>query len=374
MKQGTAESKLVYLRSSDGGSTFEEPKVLYSVPQNMTELRVKGSGAYLTIASVHNCWYCAEVNIIHFFTSDDNGISFNDRKVQGNFNSYAFLTWDVATEGPHIYFLVLEPVSGNYDYNLHLFSSGDRGLNFEDHIISVPSQNGLHHPFNLMDYGWGYARKMATEGEKIWVIWSGLNAANQERIFVSGSQDGGHSFSIAQEISGNLEGFQRGQETIMINGNEIYATFLKADSRIFVAKSHNDGALFDPAYEFTLPNDPQLRSGWGPILIKDPANHNVFLVRNGPVFGLLTPGSDYPVQSFIGNANIKRQNFAVAMLDPDGMLHIAFVGGGVWLSTGVFTDDEIFYRRVDPDFKPILTEDYALQLKAKENPGDGTGF
>ncbi|HLF64780.1 MAG TPA: LamG-like jellyroll fold domain-containing protein [Saprospiraceae bacterium] len=373
VKNGLVPSDLFYLRSTDGGQNFETPKILYSVPQNMTELRMKGDGYRITVAAIHNCWYCADVNILHLFNSENNGDTFEDRVVPGNFNAYSFLTWDVAVEAGNIYLMMLESVSGSYDYNLHVFSSNNRGLTFKDNIVSVPAMSGLHHPLALMDYNWGYKQKIATAANKAWVIWSGWNAENKERIFVSGSQDGGNSFSEAKEISGTLEGFQSGQESIVINGNEIYTCFLKADGKIYVAKSHNSGATFDPAYEYTLQDDVQLRSGWGPSLLSDPGNDNAYLFRTGPGYGVLTPGSDYPVQSFLGNATIRDQRYVVAAFDEDGMLHIAFQGGRAWLTTGVFTDYEIFYRRVDPNFKATTTEDHSLVLKAKQNPGDGTG-
>ncbi|MGB4849400.1 MAG: LamG-like jellyroll fold domain-containing protein, partial [Saprospiraceae bacterium] len=375
VKIGTGPSELFYLRSTDGGQTFEAPKILYSIPQSMIELRVKGDGPRITVAAVHNCWYCTDVNILHLFNSENNGSVFTDRVVSGNFNAYTFTTWDMSVSSSNIYLMILETVGNVYDYNynLHVFSSNNRGLSFKDNIVSVPALSGLHHPFQLMDYNWGYTRKIATEGNNVWVIWCGWNAENLERIFVSGSQNGGNTFSIAKEISGTITGFQSGQESILINGNQIYTCFLMTDSRIFVAKSHNGGAAFDPAYEYTLKDDVHLRGAWSPMLLKDPFNENAYLIRNGPGYGVLSPDSDYPAQSFLGNAVIKDQRYVTAAFDEDGVLHIAYQGGRVWLSTGVFTDYEILYRRVDPDFSAITPEDSSLHFAAKENPGDGTG-
>ena len=375
VKVGVGPSELFYLRSTDGGQTFEAPKVLYSVPQNMTELKVKGDGSRITIAAIHYCHYCADINIIHLFNSENNGAAFTDKVVPGNYNAYDFLTWDLAVEDNNIYLMLRESVGywADYNYNLHIFSSNNRGQTFKDNIISVPAMSGVHHPFLLMDYNWGYTRKMATEGNTVWVIWSGWNAENITKIFVSGSQDGGNSFSAAKEISGTIGNFQTGHESIIFNGAEIYASFLITNGQIYVVKSHNSGATFEPAYELTLPNDSHLKSGWGPMLIKDPVNHNAHLIHSGPVHAVLSPTSDYPSQDNLACPTLKDQRYVTAAFDQDGILHIAFQGGRAWLSTGVFTDYEIFYRRVDPAFKSTELEDHALAFAAKENPGDGSG-
>jgi PKD repeat protein len=375
VKVGTGPSELFYLRSTDGGQHFEAPIKMYSIPQSMTDLKMKGDGSHITIMAIHNCWYCADVNLLHLFNSDDNGGSFTDHIVPGNFNAYTFATADIAVTGNNIYLMVLESVGNVYDYNynLHVFSSNNRGLTFKDNIVSVPALSGLHHPALLMDYAWGYTSKISTEGNNVWVIWGGWNAENKNRIFVSGSQNGGNTFSAAKEISGTLDGFQFGQESIVINGNEIYTCILMADSRIFVSKSHNGGTTFDPPYEFTLKDDVHLKGAWSPMLLKDPFNQNAYLIRNGSAYGVLSPGSDYPAQSFLGNAALKDQRYITAAFDDDGVLHIAYQGGRLWLSTGVFTDYEIFYRRVDPDFSAITPQDSSLHFAALQNQGDGTG-
>ena len=375
VKDGLGPSELFYLRSTNGGQSFEAPVKLYSVPQNIIELRVKGDGARLTIAAIHNCHYCGEQNIFHLFSSENNGASFEDRVVSGSFNAYTFTPWDLAVEGNNVYLLLMESVGywADYNYNLHLFSSNNRGLTFKDNIISVPAQSGAHHPFITMDYNWGYTKKIAAEGDKVWAIWSGWNAENEDRIFVAGSNDAGNTFLPTKEISGELAGFQAGLETITVNGSEIYAAFIKTDGRIFVAKSHNSGATFDPTYEFTLKDDPQLRSGWGPSLVNAPNNNQAYLLRTGPCFGLLDPDNDYTHEAFIGNLSIRDNRYLVAAFDDDGILHIAYQGGRAWLSTGVFTDYEIFYRSIDPNFRSSGNEDKVLKLAAKENVGDGTG-
>lgn len=330
VKVGLGPSELFYMRSTDGGQTFEAPKVLYSVPQSMTELKVKGDGSRITIAAIHYCHYCADINIIHLFNSENNGGVFTDKVVPGNYNAYEFLTWDLAVEDNNIYLMLRESVGywADYNYNLHIFSSNNRGQTFKDNIISVPAMSGVHHPFALMDYNWGYTRKMATAGNTVWVIWSGWNAENITKIFVSGSQDGGNSFSAAKEISGTIGNFQTGHESIIFNGAEIYASFLITNGQIYVVKSHNGGATFDPAYELTLPNDTHLRSGWGPMLVNDPVNHNAHLIHSGPVHAILSPNSDYPSQDNLACPTLKDQRYVTAAFDQDGILHIAFQGGG----------------------------------------------
>ncbi|MBK8700987.1 MAG: T9SS type A sorting domain-containing protein [Saprospiraceae bacterium] len=375
VKEGLGPSELFYLRSVNGGNTFEAPVKLYSVPQSMIELRVKGYGANVTIAAVHYCHYCSDVNIIHLFSSENNGASFEDRVLPGNFNAYTFTTWDIAVEVNSVYLLLMEGVGywADYNYNLHLMSSNNRGVTFRDQIISVPAMSGVHHPFNLMDYNWGYIQKLSTQGGKVWATWSGWDAENKERIFVAGSNDGGNTFLPTKSISGDVSSFQRGLETITVNIDEITVAFVMPDGRIFVNRSHNRGQTFGTPQEITLKDDNDFRSGWGPFLINEPSTHNAYLLMTGPVFGLLKADEDYVSLNQLGNDGIRDRRYVKAAFDPDGVMHVVFQGGRAWLSTGVFTDYDIFYRRVDPAPKLTASEDRVLKLAALQNEGNGTG-
>lgn len=376
VKDGLVPSDLYYVRSTDGGQTFEAPRLLYSVPQNMTFLRVKGDAGKLTIACVHSCHYCAETQILHLFNSDDNGATITDQVVPYNFNNYWMTDWDLAVKGDNIYFFAYENVGVwyNYDYNLHLFSSNDRGQNFRNRIISIPAQSGNHHPFIPMDGNWGYTPKIYAEDERVWMIWSGWNAENNERVFVRTSMDGGDTFGDVAEISGEIATIAKGHESLVANGRHVYASFLTTGSRIYVAESHDYGLTFDPPYEFTIPDDRTGRNSWGPKLVKNPYDEGAHLFSNGPTVSNLSPYDDVLHTNYYGNQAIRDPRYINAAFSSDGALHIIFQGGGVWRWTGWFTDYDIMYRRIDPNYRQTATTNKAFRYLAIDNPGDGSGY
>ena len=366
---------LVYYRSTNGGAAFEAPKDIYSVPNELKYLRASGDGSKVNLAVVWGCHYCGVTQAVHFFHSDDNGATFTDKVASGDYTPRTLSHWDVRTAGSRIYFYYLQAIGPwyNYDNELHFVSSQDDGNSFSDVLISTPAQSGQHHTFFNMDYNWGYTAKIANDGSRVAMIWAGWNEQNQSTIFVAVSNDSGQSFAEARALATDINVLQAGLETIAINGDEVYACYVKTDSRMFVAKSTDGGSTFSEAYEYTQPDNYHVRGMWQPVLLANPAGSGAILVAPGPVVGFLSPESDAFSPLYVGNWSLGAQ-YTAAAVGENGQLHITYSGGRAWLETGVFTDYDIFYRRLNPGYQPTATDNLALQLGVTPNPGNGSGY
>lgn len=365
---------LVYYRSTNGGASFEAPRTIHSVPNELRNLRISGDGSRVNLAVVWACHYCAVTQVVHFFHSGDNGATFADRVVPDDYTPRILSHWDVRTVGSRIYFYYLLPVGAwyNYDNELHFVSSQDDGNSFSEVLLSRPAQNGVHHTFFNMDSNWGYTAKIASDGNRVAIIWSGWNEMNQTTVFAAVSNNGGQSFGEPKALATGINALQHGLETIVINGDEIYACYVQTDSRVYVVKSADGGLSFSEAYEFTQPDNYHIRGMWQPVLLARPGS-GAILVAPGPAIGFLSPENDAFSPVYAGNWSLNAQ-YTAAAVGQDGQLHIAYSGGRAWLETGVFTDYDIFYRRLVPDYQPATTDNLGLQLGVTPNPGNGSGY
>lgn len=365
---------LAYYRSTNGGATFEAPREIYSVPNELKYLRVSGDGSKVNLAAVWACHYCGVTQVVHFFHSDDNGATFTDRVVPDDYTPRILSHWDVRTVDSRIYFYYLLPVGAwyNYDNELHFVSSQDDGNSFSEVLLSRPAQNGVPHTFFNMDSNWGYTAKIASDGNRVAVIWAGWNEMNQTTVFTAVSNNGGQSFGEPKALATGINALQPGLETIVINGDEIYACYVQTDSRLYVVKSTDGGLSFSEAYEFTQPDNYHIRGMWQPVLLARPGS-GAILVAPGPAVGFLSPENDAFSPAYVGNWSLNAQ-YTAAAVGQDGQLHLAYSGGRAWLETGVFTDYDIFYRRLVPDYQPTPTDNLALQLGVTPNPGNGSGY
>ena len=364
-----------YFRSTDGGATFEPVRELYTSASYyiIKNVMISGTGSNFQIAFMQSINYANEEKLI-VLRSTNNGAAFSQSVPLTDPNGNITNISDFQSTGNNCYILYNESTAPwqSYNYITHVLYSNDGGVTFQDAIISTPRADGInHHTYALQDYN--YAPKIAVDGNKVWVTWNGLNEADVQTVFVRTSLDGGNTFGDAMQISGTITSMQSGQETIAGKGNYVYVTFTTPQSATYLCKSSNGGQSFSEPKRITPAGAYDIDGSWWSQLVMDPDGERVHLIANGGVYGVFTSGNEDNGLLFTGNWGYKNSETPRLAFDGNGLVHIVYKGGGFWLSTGVFTDKDIMYRRINPDYFETGTSNNVLNLEVITNPGDGSG-
>lgn len=373
---GTAE-ELRYFRSTNGGASFEAPKVLYSTTFDLYNLHIAGDGSKVRISFTDDCWWCGTKKWFRLLKSDNNGSTFETTTVLEDFVGDLSNFASIAVEGNNVYMLYMQSIGywANYDFELHLLSSNDGGSTFANHVISSPASNGIHHVFQLLDGNNGYCPKIATDGNKVWVIWSGYDAANQATIFVNHSTDGGATVSAPVKVSGDVHYLHTGLETIAAKGDHAYIVFNTGDNRLYFNHSGDGGTTFGTPIEFTRPEGRYVNGGIEPQIVLDPLDNGAYVVGTGPLWGKISPqGQLVEGPTFLGNFSFTSSRRPRVAIAANGYAHLVVEGGGDWLLTGAFADSETWYRRLNLNPTEVGQTEQALRMDIIMNPGDGSGL
>lgn len=367
--------ELVYFRSTDGGATFETPKVLYTTTFSIYELQIDTEGTKVRIFMSEDCHFCTPRKWLYLIKSDDNGASFENKLVKEDvYGTYSNFT-GLKIAGQNVYLLYLESIGwwANYDYELHLLSSTDGGGNFTDNVISEPAMSGQHHAFWLLNSSNGYMPKIATDGNHVWAVWSGWDETNTPTVFVRHSPDAGTSFSPLKKVSGTVTNLHSGMETIAAKGDNVYVIFNTTNYKLFVSQSNDGGASFSDAMNFTPSTGAYLDGGIEPQLLIDPSDNSAFVLSTGPKVGKLMPDGNNRAASYYGLysfGNSRRPRMALS----GDYLHVVMEDGGEWTQTGVFTDINVWYRRISLAENNPGQDELALKMAIVPNPGNGSGI
>ena len=367
--------ELVYFRSSDGGASFETPEVLYSTSYSIYNLHIDAQGNKVRIFMTEDCHFCVPNKWLYLLKSDDNGANFETKLIKedanGTFSDFTGLT----IAGQNLYLLYLESIGywANYDFELHLLSSPDGGENFIDQVISEPAMSGQHHAFPLHDSNNGYNPKIAADGNRVWAVWSGWDETNTPTVFVRHSPDAGASFTPLQKVSGSITYLHSGLETIAAKGDLVYVIFNTGNNKLYVNQSADAGATFGEPLDFTPSSGYHLDSGIEPQLLFDPTDNGAFALSTGPKVGKLLPDGLHREANFYGLYSFTNSRRPRMALSGD-FLHVLMEGGGEWTQTGVFTDPNIWYRRISLAENTPGQDELALEMAVIPNPGDGSGI
>jgi len=382
--------KLVYFRSTDGGATFEPARnlVVAECAHHIYGLYATASGSEVSVAYQYKRnWETADS--INVLLSSDDGDNFSTSRAAYFWKEYEkpynLSPWilDMQRDGDKIY---IAYENGYYYYGLQwsylfLSASSDGGKTWANNILSVPSKNGEHKTVATHDYH--YSPKIATSGNNVYVVWTGYDRDDEFHLFLRKSTNRGKTFAGAVNLTKNKlpTGFelQPGHETVVARGQNLYVVHtLKGynQSQIRLIRSANSGKSFKPAKP--LSSDVTVSGGgWWPVVRLDPNS------ANGSRLHVLWACDTYTYSNaagltFTGHAwlSLDRCSFQGPQIaiDDDGAAHTIAAGSNTWYSTGVFGDDDIFYRKYHPVtavVNPIGNK--ALSLTQIANIADGTG-
>jgi uncharacterized protein (TIGR03437 family) len=381
---GTWYGILTYIRSGDGGASFEAPKALFSADEvyHVYDIRAVTDQGKTSIGFRVQCNYCVNNGYV-LMTTSDGGRSFKQQSVYSTTSGSGWNVYDLKRSGDNVYVLYTD----TYFYyglgyrNLYIAASSNDGASFKSQMISVPSKNNSHKTGNLSDYN--YSPKIAVNNRDVYVVWNSLDQDDKQQLFFRKSTDNGVTFSTPLNLTttAKLSGseFQQGQETIAAANGKVYIAFLRNDASIFLMRSLDAGASFQPPQELTS-SAYWSDGGWWPTLTidpNDPTGSRVYVFWKSPQYVLSTDsGATFSRPVLVSNHfswrgnDPSRPRFAIG---PDGVLHWAVEGTATWYSTGSFGDSDIFYRRVEPVAAPSPARS-SLRLSSFTNRGDGTGM
>ncbi len=366
--------RLYYLKSSDNGKTFSQPRELESAESGYnvtTRTFIRSRGNQVVIAYQVNWWN--DINKgIYIQTSSDGGQTFS-RKLVTEENTNLF---DFDFDGQTMALLL------NYTYyyyglnvgTVHVASSINSGNSFTINKVSVTydTESGTQERC-LVWYDNQYVPKIRIDGASIHTIFLGNNEKGVWTVLYARSMNNGQKFEKTIDLNnvaiGN-EAIQNGHESVeAINGN-VYLQLLTQSSKVWLAHSANNGSTLSELKSI-LPTDAHYgKTTWYPRLAIDRSDATGKTIYMGGA-GHLTYKSTNGGESFWGiyylspmmNYESQTSNLVI---DSQGSPH--------WLSKGRYGWNngwDIFYVRkqiqpspgnINQSYKIVTTADNRNEL------------
>jgi len=361
--EGAWFGRLTYIRSTDGGASFEEPVGLFDAPfaWNVSYIRIAAGNDKVVIGFLsHYGWKAGDSCLV--LVSEDKGATFTQHNVYTTTQNFSINLIDLKKDGDNIYALYAEYYNQYHGPNLYFAASSDLGKTFTHNLISVQAAGGTHETSQLL--GDHYIPKIAADGNNVYAAWAGLDGENVESVFFRTSHDNGKTFGAAANLSRSEapsgKSLVPSQVTIAAKGDNVYAVFMLGSSsscsKVYLKRSSDKGVSFFPLQEVTCGTD----CAWWTLVQADPwdaTGSKVHLAYNSPAYHYSSDaGANFsgtlllsPVFSFMG---VQRPQMAVGN---DGAVH--FVEESVCRGY----DYDIFYRRYEPAPEPSA-ENMALRL------------
>jgi len=388
---GDWSGTLTYIRSRNGGASFEAPRdIISGKHQHINGVYVDSGNGRVTVAYDVSDWTSAVP--VEGFASDDNGDTFRRLfsiypavDTQGNI-------WDMRAEGENIYvaFSVARGYAGGGTaFDMYMGVSNDRGrTDFDLKLLSVPSQkkdsngNGVHHTYSLQDEH--YVPKIALDGDNVYVAWSGLDENNVANVFFARSTNNGATFGNTATATRNLLPAGRtvrwGMETIVAKDGYVYLVFLtegQSNTLVRMRRSTDGGNSFYSIQDLSAPiGISYVTGGWWPVVQTGMTGDDVHVFWTGGGYVHSSDGganftNPVMLNKLLGTSKVYRPQIAVG---EDGAVHHVADCSLTWYSTGVGGDYDIFYRRYDPFAPEPSANNMALNLRYIRNKGDGSGI
>lgn len=352
----------MYIRSTNGGETFEEPRLLQE--GYVDNLYISADGENVTVL-LYLHWIDGTFVTMN---SSDNGETFMLGEIGATPGAADLWTpCDVVRDGNYIYALTYKAY---YYYGLqygeYYFSVSSDGIVFQTDKITFPSGNGNDKAYAPHDLN--YSPKIAVSGPHISVIWSGLDGDDEHNVFIRHSPDRGQTWDDVMHISKNKlapgDYPQSGQESIMAMGTQVYAMFLTTSGYVYVCSSGNSGTSFSEIRKITAPPEtPHISSGWWPnctIDPTDPTGNTAYFIWSYPTYVCTRDGGNTfskPVNigtQYSWKGGTRRPRIGIG---EDGAIH--YITEGQYYEE-YYRDSDIFYRRLDVAPEPV--GDAALRL------------
>jgi hypothetical protein len=362
-----ASAAMTYIRSTDGGATFEAPRQLRQFAEMYGQyISATGNHVTITYQEYHRPTSAAWYQDITVLLSEDNGENFVETNVFETDAHSDYRLFDMQRSGDHIAILY-----GHYEVGskrLFIATSNDGGATFD--IYEPPNANVHDHVQNI----WHYVPKIAISGQTISVLWTGYDVDGTQATLFTRSSDGGLTWMPVGNLATGLlpEGYRAlaGEETIAAAGDYVYAllpTERYDDRNLYLRVSTDGGAQFGPLQQLTNDTGSYTSAGW-PMLHLDPRDPTgaSFFAYWPAAYRYSNDGGRTLSMPVVLNPTFSTSDGgyrpAIAVGE-DGRLHstneVKFSSNEL---CGGYCDIDIFYRRVDLTAPPAGDQGQALHL------------
>jgi len=395
-KNDWSEKVIFYVRSADGGKTFEQPKLLvhsnptlnfdvsnnfvadgqylhifYSYDTQLNYIRsadngatffspvVLGSGGYAVYATAANGKVAVGVSLnqgaspfmraVFCFYSSNNGASFSMKIVASSPEAYNHEIVDATRSGDNVYFMtkVTDQNWTGTESRLYLYSSGNGGATFNNPVqVTVPTTGGKSYAGSIQNYN--YSPNLFANGATVNVVWLNIDDPGTFDGYYAltlrtrRSTDGGLTLNSPVTLYTFPAGYNTGAtfslETIAGTGSSSYiSTIIAKDTYIW--RSLDAGASWSTAKKVMT------GTGWWPQIGVDPSNASSVHLANNWYFQSPDAGAN-----FTGGVNAVLNIGGWEWLSPAMSIssdHIAHYCG-----IGNYGVRQLYYRRLAPEPAP----------------------
>lgn len=357
-------SNVYYIRSTDGGASFETPQPIFDLLTRLTDrIFIASSGNSVTV--LVQDWKEQQAGF-YFLNSTDAGASFST-SIFGYQQVDDWSMEDLIRDGDHVYALIYHSDWYNglvYGY-LYFLASHDGGSSFVNTTISIPSTTQVHLTYPLQHVD-DYSPKIALSGDNIYVIFPANDWDGEYNLLFRRSPDHGNTwddvFNLTKFQFTGTEQPVNGMQMLYAAENYVYVLFPTNAGRGYAQTSHDYGVYFDFSQELTSPNIPYVAACSymrGAIDLSDPTGKTFHAILTPTTYTKTTNGGDHWKElAVVGtqfswfNNFIKRPRCAAG---EDGSFHYTVEG------RYVYAYDDIYYQRIDTPPQP--ESQAALKLK-----------
>jgi PKD repeat protein len=347
-------SKIIYLRSVNGGNSFEPAKQLASKGGDgwFDTNQIKAVNGKVAIV------YRGTLNAkpgIFMLTSGNNGVSFTEKTIKtwgGGEDSNISDFWYDGSQ-----MIVLWEYSWNYsgyawDSRVFISVSNDNGISFSTQKLL--NEKGEEKSMYTRQEG-RYCTKIAKSGNNIHLIYCGLNGADQTTVFYALSNNNGQTFGKVTDINNGLvsgSALPLGLETVAAKNGHVYLAYL-TNSLIYLSVSKDNGITVSNAKNILPVGFSYTGGTWYPGLAFDPTDatgstiyaYGNALFSNKSTDGGITFSQSMVVAPFYGSLRSAKSDLVI---DSNGNKH--WISEIVWFETSNISD--IYYKFVGPEPEP----------------------
>lgn len=363
--------KLHYVRSTNGGASFDEPIEIANTNGGYIKINyvnIKASGNNIAIA--YSTEKASEKGI-HLAFSANNGDTFIDT-LAVPYSSYSSTLADFVYDGQTMVFMHEYTYYSNGLANGKVYAtvSNDNGANFTTTKISTPraeDNTDRSRTFCLSKSGYyEYINKVSLNGNYIHFVFEEIITGGSAIKYVR-STDGGNSFEEPINVNSQHVSYQQITPTITSKGDNVYiAYYVNGLGIYFNASQDNGGSFSEPIYPYTnrdpyyvdkaityrLLADPNDETGATIHLIGD-RNTLLSSTDSGNTFDyFLTSGNKYLASGFMGTQ---------LLIGDNGTKH--------FFNTYRYKSDtnfDIYYHRIGTEPEPA-EENHCLNIVEENN-------
>lgn len=337
---------LEYYQSTNHGATFEPTRTLATGPNawHLQTPHITAADGQVTIGYVKRPNWYTDYSLV-ILSSSDAGASFAST-VAANTDRESYDLYDLRRVGSKIGAVLLASagIPGTYGYTYRILVAASTDAAAHWNVNQVCSTNSAGWPMANTPTDYHEKPDLAWAGEKLFVTWTGADTNDVRSTFVARSLDNGVTFEPQVNLSAGQTGVpQVGQATIAAAGDHAYVVWNDPNTGIWMRRSTDGGASWHPA-QF-------LFGGWWPLVAIDPESSDgsrAHVMANPGVYRYTENGGQSFSVPVVAATQWEWWGSGLKMfqwsIQPGGKIHMAYTGVEYPVAG---SDYDFYYRRLD---------------------------